>query len=89
MEKNMSSATDVLTWLPIGYMISFPYDNFPSNFIEVDGQRLSKADYQDVFDVLKGNVVDDGDTFVLPQKSLVTTKFSSSAGKIIMKLRPD
>jgi len=82
----ISGVSEVLEWLPVGYMINFPSDNFPSNFIEVDGQRLSKKDYQDVFDILKGNVIDDNDTFVLPTKSHLASKFNSLC-RIIIKLK--
>lgn len=83
----MSVEFDVLSWLPIGYMINFPCDVCPTNFIEVDGQRLSKSEYQDVFDVLRGNVIDDGDTFVLPKKSDLVKKFSDTSTTILLKLR--
>lgn len=88
MEKNMiSGVIEVLNWLPVGYMINFPNGNFPNNFIEVDGQRLSKKEYQDVFEILKGNVIDDTDSFVLPTKLELSEKFNSLDGKIILKLR--
>lgn len=85
----MIDAIGILNWLPVGYMINFPNDQFPSNFIEVDGQRLSKKEYQDVFDILRGNVVDDNDSFVLPTKLELSKKFQSKEGKIILKLRPN
>ncbi len=83
----MSIEFDVLSWLPVGYMINFPSGVYPTNFIEVDGQRLSKMEYQDVFDVLRGNVIDDGDTFVLPKKSELVKKFSDINATILLKLR--
>lgn len=87
MEENISSMEDVLSWLPIGYMINFPCLVCPDNFIEVDGQRLSKSEYQDVFDVLRGNVVDEGATFVLPKKVDLIKKFSDVNATILLKLR--
>lgn len=83
----MTTQTEVLSWLPIGYMINFPCSVCPNNFIEVDGQRLSKAEYQDVFDVLRGNVVDDGDTFILPKKADLAKKFNDVNATILLKLR--
>jgi len=82
----IQSTSEVLNWLPVGYMINFPTDNFPSNFIEVDGQRLCKKEHQDVFEILKGNVKDDVDSFVLPTKMELSNKFNSFTGKIILKL---
>jgi hypothetical protein len=87
MEKNIAAVLDVLEWLPVGYMINFPYDNFPINFIEVDGQTLSKSEYQDVFDILKGNVIDEGDTFVLPRKDVLKVLFGGNNEKIILRLK--
>lgn len=83
----ISSSSEVLNWLPVGYMINFPYGNYPTNFIEVDGQRLCKKQYQDVFEILKGNVIDDVDSFVLPTKTELSKKFNSLSGTIILKLR--
>lgn len=78
---------DVFSWLPIGYMIVSPTNSIPSNFIEVDGQRLSKMEYQDVYDILQGNVRDDGDTFVLPKRQDLSKLFNDATSKIILKLR--
>lgn len=78
---------DMLNWLPIGYMTSYNGDT-PNNFIEVDGQKLSKADYSEVYEILKGNVVEDGDFFILPIKSVVQGLFSldDAKYKIILKI---
>lgn len=78
---------DSFSWLPIGYMIACPNDIVPTNFIEVDGQRLSKTEYGDVFDILRGNVIDNGDTFLLPKKETIQNLFSNAGAKIILRLK--
>lgn len=68
-------------------MTSFLGD-LPKNFIEVDGQRLSKCQYSEVYDILRGNVAEDGEFFILPIKAKVRELFSSTDvnDKIILKI---
>ena len=78
---------DMLNWLPIGYMATY-MGELPENFIEVNGQRLSKMQYEEVYDILRGNVKEDGDFFILPLKADVQNLFSlvDSDHKIILKI---
>lgn len=86
MEENIKPPPEILIWLPVGYMICFPLGEIPKNFIEVDGQRLSKLEYPDLFDTLRGSVVDDGDYFVLPQKQELATQFDLDNKRLIVKI---
>lgn len=78
-----------LDWLPIGYMISFYGNELPPNFIEVDGQTLSKIEHSVVFDAFRGRVAEFGNTFLLPTKKELNKLFNSledARAKIIVKL---
>jgi hypothetical protein len=85
MEESVSSV-DTFTWLPVGYMTASIGVNVPSNFIEVDGQLLSKQEYAEVYEVLRGSVKEDAENFFLPSKDEVKTLFSLSA-RIFIKVR--
>lgn len=85
MEESVSSV-ELFSWLPVGYMTASMAVNVPSNFIEVDGQSLSKVDYAEVYEVLRGSVQEDDHNFVLPNKEQLQKLFSLSA-RIFMKVR--
>lgn len=71
-------------------MIAFCGSTIPLNFMEVDGQELSKIEHHAVFENLKGSVVEVGDKFVLPTKMELVKLFNCTndlKSKIILKLR--
>lgn len=75
-------------WLPVGYMVE-TLGQVPMNFIEVDGQRLLKQQYQDLFETMRGTVQEDGDGFILPKKQQLQHLFPEAIvkkSKIILKL---
>lgn len=85
-EKMMS----FLSALPLGYMTCVKSDLVPEGFIEVDGQRLNKHDNLKLFNVLQGNVIDEGETFLLPQRAKLApmfNNFDSNTSKIVLKIR--
>ena len=60
----------------------------PEDFIEVMGQRLSKQEYPMLYQVLLGNVTDDGSHFILPESSTLRDLFDDEhSSKIIVKIR--
>lgn len=85
MEKSVSSV-ESFSWLPVGYMTAMLCVTVPANFIEVDGQSLSKVDYAEVYEVLCGSVQEDEHNFVLPNKEQLKNLFSLSA-RIFLKVR--
>lgn len=87
MEKSIEHCVEFLSWLPVGYMIVSPQQFIPENFIEVNGQRLSKLEFPELFDMLRGNVIEENEHFVLPKQSELCKKFPSNNGKIILKIK--
>lgn len=85
MEESVSSV-ELYSWLPVGYTTASMGVNVPSNFIEVDGQVLSKQEYVEVYEVLCGSVKEDDETFTLPTKDEVSKLFSLSA-RIFLKVK--
>lgn len=85
-----SKTISFLTALPVGYMTCFSNSEVPEGFIEIDGQRMIKKDNINLFNILRGNVIDDGDTFVLPNKEKISSMFKGfdpQKSKIILKIR--
>ncbi len=80
------SSVESFCWLPVGYMTALMVGNTPSNFIEVDGQSLSKIEYAEVYEVLRGSVHEDADNFFLPNRQHLNEMFSLSA-RIFIKIR--
>lgn len=83
----MSDLLNFLASLPIGYMFAYPNTDLPVDYMEVNGQRLLKSDYPILHEVLSGNVIDDGEYFVLPNSSSVSGMFNDQKAKIIVKIR--
>lgn len=74
--------------LPRGSMISVEKSISVDGFLEVDGQELLKSQHPILFDVLRGNVTDLGESFVLPSKvhlGTYFTDFDPTKMKIIIK----
>ena len=88
----MEKTLQVLSSLPVGYMVPFHGTTIPDGFLLVDGQTLSKSEYNIAFSTLRGIVVDNGDTFTLPNKIMLQHMFPPDFGdlnslRIILKIR--
>lgn len=89
MEK-MLVPKHLLNQLPIGYMITIQNsDKLPDNFMYVDGQTLSKKEYNSLFMMMKNNVTECGDYFTLPTRENVENIFKkiSDNNSIIIKVK--
>lgn len=76
--------------LPLGTMIAVDKSFSVDGFLEVNGQELQKSEHTSLFDVLKGNVIDNDSTFVLPSRSHIQAYFSDfdpDTMKIIIKVQ--
>ena len=79
-----------LASLPLGYMLAYSGDSMPENFMEVNGQTLSKEEYPSLFSVMVGSLDRDQDTFVLPTRKKVMDYLGDkcdNTSKIIVKCR--
>jgi hypothetical protein len=83
----VSDLLNFLASLPVGYMFAYPGTDMPEDYMEVNGQRLSKEQYFILHQVLLGNVVDDGSYFILPKSSEISPMFNVPNTKIIVKFR--
>jgi hypothetical protein len=89
VEESIDDLMGMLASLPVGYMFNYPLDDVPENFIEVFGQNLLKSEYMDLYQILRGNVSENGDYFTLPDAKTLMSLFDQSAAtsKIIIRYR--
>ena len=89
MEKAVDGLMEMLASLPIGYMFNYPHDDVPDDFIVVVGQKLLKSEYMDLYQILRGNVPECGEHFILPDVKSLMTLFDQKlpTSKIIIKYR--
>lgn len=84
----MNDLLSFLASLPVGYMFCYRGENIPDDYVEVAGQRLLKSEYPLLHEILLGNVIDDGNYFILPESSKIRELFDdTSDSKIIVKIR--
>lgn len=81
---------EFLISLPLGTMIAVDKSFSVDGFLEVNGQEMQKSEHTSLFHALKGNVVDNDSTFILPRRSHIQTYFSDfdpDTMKIIIKVQ--
>lgn len=89
MEKAIDDLRAMLSSLPVGYMFNYPHADIPEDFIEVSGQKLLKRDYMDLYQIMRGNVSECGEHFILPDVSSLMSLFDDveTTHTIIIKYR--
>lgn len=90
MEKSVEKSEQFFASLPVGYMVPFDGVDLPENFIEVDSQTLDKSQFMDLFRLISKIVVDNTDSFVLPNKNQIRNFFKNNLTKdtkIILKIK--
>ena len=89
MEKAIEEMWTMLASLPVGYMFNYPFSDLPENFIEVSGQKMLKQDYMDLYEIMRGNVIESDEHFTLPTASSLIDLFDTTETphKIIIKCR--